>query len=289
VSGTSDMHDAVNAQMSRLRFTPWDLDRLIRFMDLGWMRQLPPAVALILEGIDDLPRVVLEERVEREHGAQVWEQEPSGDGETEDPEVDLVIAASVHPDVTDREQLARLSDRDRAEAVAHHRARRKQFSRVCSTLGVAEPTVMEEVYPFLLGIGVIEEYPRGSAVWVRSMATELDPIDVLRLDERSAAEERACRAEMRFMAIADTLAKQFRAAGGRDAHVTTSLLRLTRLTRLPAQQLRPSLIGGVDAGILICNRDLDTLEEHRIFELRICPGFGEAVQAFTGEYRLTAA
>lgn len=289
MSGMMDMHDAVNAYRSRLGFTQRDLDRLMRFMDLGWMRHLPPAVALVLEGIDDMPRAVLEEFIECEHGAQVWEQEPCDDGESRDPERDLQIAASLHPDVTDSVALACLSESDRAEAAARYQARREQFSRVCSTLGVAEPKTMGEVYPFLLGIGVIEEYRRGSTAWVRSMATELDPIDVLRLDEQRAAEERACRGEMRFMAIADTLAKQFQAAGGRHARVSTSLLRLTRLTRLPVQQLRPSLIGGVEAGILTCNQKLDALEEHRIFELRICPGSGEAVQAFISQYRLTTA
>ncbi len=73
---------------------------------------------------------------------------------------------------------------------------------------------MEEVYPFLLALGVIEEYRRGAVAWVRSLATDLDPIEVLRLDAQEAGEERACRGEMRFMPVAHMLAQLFRAAGG---------------------------------------------------------------------------
>ncbi|HZP53702.1 DUF6042 family protein, partial [Actinocrinis sp.] len=157
-----------------------------------------------------------------------------------------------------------------------------------STLGIAEPKTMEEVYPFLLALGVIEEYRRGGTAWVRSLATELDPIDVLHLDKQSAAEERACRGEMRFLAVASTIAEQFRAAGGRDARVTTSLVRLTRRTRRPVEELRLCLTGGVDAGILTCNQDVGALEEHRIFELTISTDDGEAVRDFTNQYRLAA-
>ena len=286
MSGTTGTSDAINAYKRRFGYMPRDLDRLMRFMDLGWVRHLPPAVALVLEGLDDMPRAVIDELVEAERGASVWEQEPRDD-EPRDLEFDLKVAATLHPRVTDRAQLACLSAQDRAEAVAHQRSCQERFSRVCTALGIAEPKTMEEVYPFLLALGVIEEYRRGAVAWVRSLATDLDPIDVLRLDAQEAGEERACRGEMRFLPVAHMLAQLFRAAGGRDARVATSLLRLARRAGVPVEQLRPCLTGGVDAGILICNQDLGTLQEHRIFELKISAG-GEAAQDFTSQYQLVA-
>ncbi len=142
--------------------------------------------------------------------------------------------------------------------------------------------------PFLLALGVIEEYRIGSEPWVRSLATELDPIDVLRLDQHSAAEERACRGEMRFLPIAAALAAQFQALGGAQARVTTSLHRLSARTRAPVGQLRLSLAGGLDAGTLTCDQDLAALPEHRIFELRIATGRSDAVKDFTTQYGLAA-
>ena len=284
MSGTSD---AINAYKRHYGYAMRDLDRLMRFMDLGWVRHLPPAVALVLEGIDDMPRAVIDELVEAERGESVWEQEPGAD-EPRDLEFDLKVAATVHPQVTDREQLALLAAQDRAEAIAHQRSCQERFARVCSTLGVAEPTKMEDAYPFLLALGVIEEYRIGSVAWVRSLATELDPIDVLRLDQHSAAEERACRGEMRFLPIAAALAAQFQALGGAQARMTTSLQRLSRRIRVPVEQLRLCLTGGLDAGILTCDQDLDALTEHRIFELRIATSRSDAVKDFTAQYGLAA-
>jgi hypothetical protein len=285
MSGTTSMIDAVNAYKHRTSYAQRDLDRLMRFMDLGWVRHLPPAVALVLEGIDDMPRAVIDELVEHERGAPVWEQDPYDD-EVRDAEFDLKVAATLHPEVTDRTELQRLSLQDRAEASAHQRACQDRFSRVCSALSIAEPKRIEEIYPFLLDLGVIEEYLRGANAWVRSLETEVDPIDVLRLDEQTAAKERACRGEMRFLAIEAKIAEQFRAAGGRDGRLTTSLLRLVRLARQPIEELRLRLAGGVDAGILTCNQDLGTLQEHRIFELRIASGTSDAAQHFIAQYHL---
>jgi Family of unknown function (DUF6042) len=287
VSGATDADGAASGLDRRLGFAQHDLDRMMRFMELGWMRHLPPAVALILEGIGNLPRVMLEERIDREGNEQVWEELPWGE-ESPDPQVDLQIAATLHPEVTDQAELTRLSVQDRAEAAAHLRARQDRFSRICGALGIAEPKTTDDVYPFLLALGVIEEYKRGNLVWVRSLATELDPIDVLRLDDQTSAKERACRGELRFMPIEAIVAQRFRAAGGRDAHVTTSLLRLARLAGLSVEQLRLCLTGGVDAGILSCSQVLSTLEEHRIFELRIPASCSEAVQLFATRHRLAA-
>src|SRR5579884_1579009 len=87
VSGTSD---AINAYKRHYGYAMRDLDRLMRFMDLGWVRHLPPAVALVLEGIDDMPRAVIDELVEAERGESVWEQEPGAD-EPRDLEFDLKV------------------------------------------------------------------------------------------------------------------------------------------------------------------------------------------------------
>lgn len=43
----------------------------------------------------------------------------------------------------------------------------------------------------------------------------------------------------------------------------------------------------MDARILICDQDLGTSQEHRIFELRISAD-GEAARDFTNQYRLVA-
>lgn len=268
-------------------FAGEDLDHLVRFMELGWMRLLPPVVALILQRIGDLPRVAVEEMVERDGAQEVWGQ-AACDGEPDEREVDLAIAAQLHPQVSDPAELERLSVQDRTEAAAHQQALKDRFSRVCATLGVAEPKTSDEVYPFLLALGLVEEYGRGGAVWVQSRATELDPIDVLRLDERAATDERACRAALRFLPIETAIAARFRAAGGRDGRVVTSLLRLAGLCRLPVEQLRTCLIGGLEAGVLTCNRELGALEEHRIFELRLSTTPGEDLENFTAQHGLAA-
>lgn len=121
-----------------LFFDPW--------MDYGWARHLPPLAAVILWPGQDgwIPF----DKINADFPANesVW-----SDGETTEE-----LVRSMHPHLTDEEchEEARRWDRHDTQ---QHAEKLERFSGLCQRIGVAEPKVFADLYPFCVAAGLVEE------------------------------------------------------------------------------------------------------------------------------------